>query len=611
MSGRGSVLGGRYTLTERIGGGGMGAVWRADDSVLARQVAVKILHPGLSGDGTFARRFRREAQLLAALKHPGIVDVHDYGESEDDSEEQVAYIVMELVEGRPLNTVLTEDGPMPAERALGLLATALDALHAAHRQDIVHRDLKPSNLMLRADGRVTVTDFGIARALASSRLTASHAVIGTALYMAPEQAEGKATTPASDLYSIGVVCYELLTGETPFTGESVLEVALKHLREPAPGLPEPHPQAVRDFVATALAKSPEERFADAAQMAAAARAAIGEGPVVGPRPAAPPAAAQVAPAAAPVAAEAGKAATPAPVPAVAQTVPGRRRRRILIPVIVPVIFTVGAGTAVLIEKAPFRSEAKAVDPQPAPSATMTAGAGTPQPATPSAAGTSATAAATPTPTAAPTAPPGGTLPPTTQPSTPGAAAGTGNQPVKPSPNPGGGAAGGGAATQAPPTTPTPPATNPAQPAATQAPAPQPQTPAVPQGCGGTNWGYIVNVGDGQKLGLANNNLSGGNAAVMGGATAYGWVRSQPSSWYHLNPCSMSSPELVQETDGRVDLSGGFSFLTNWTLTAATTPGSYTLRDYMGQSCLTDNGTGNPVTMKTCTPGNKSQEWRIP
>lgn len=197
----------------------MGAVWRADDEVLARQVAVKILHPALFEDGTFATRFRREARLLAALNHPGIVDVHDYGESGEGTDDRIAYIVMELVDGQPLHEALAESGPMPAERALGLLAEALDALHAAHRRDIVHRDIKPSNLMLGADGRVTVTDFGIARALASTKITASHSVLGTALYMAPEQAEGAATTPACDLYAIGVVCYELLTGETPFTGE--------------------------------------------------------------------------------------------------------------------------------------------------------------------------------------------------------------------------------------------------------------------------------------------------------------------------------------------------------------------------------------------------------
>lgn len=129
--------------------------------------------------------------------------------------------------------------------------------------------------------------------------------------------------------------------------------------------------------------------------------------------------------------------------------------------------------------------------------------------------------------------------------------------------------------------------------------------------GGTGWGATVNVGDSLKLGLADDNLSGGNAAVMGGATAYGWIHTVPSSWHHFNACNLSSPELVQEQDDSVDLSGGFSFLNNWKVDRATTAGAYTLEDYMGYTCLTDHGAGNRVTMTTCTPGNKSQEWKIP
>ena len=644
MRGRGTVLGGRYTLTERIGGGGMGAVWRADDGVLARQVAVKILHPALLEDGTFAARFRREAQLLAALKHPGIVHVHDYGESDEGSEDPVAYIVMELIDGRPLDKALTEGGPMPAERALGLLARALDALHAAHRQDIVHRDIKPSNLMLRGDDQVTVTDFGIARAMASTRLTASHAVVGTALYMAPEQAEGAATTPASDLYSIGVVCYELLTGEPPFTGESVLEVALKHIREPAPDLPDGLPAAVRDFVATALAKKPADRFEDAAAMAAAARAAVGA--AIGAAIGAPPVASAPAPAAAsggspatpatalvPPAASVPPAAPEAPATpagevgkveprAVTEPGPRRRRRGFLVPIVIPVIITAGTASVLLIEHTPATS----APPGAVPSVVLTAAAGTD--------------AGVPQPTAQPPAP--GTTQPTSPPAgTPATGAATapaaGSQPVSTAPNAGGGAGAvgqgasprGGSATPAPAKSQAPPATTPgapaaatpvpaATPAATPAagtqPAPvttAPPQPVTPPGCGGTNWGYIVNVGDGLKVGLAKDSLAGGQAVVMGGATAYGWVHSVPSSWHHFNPCNLSGPDLVQETDGRVTLSGGFSYLTNWSVTSASTPGAYYLKDYMGYNCLTDNGAGNQLTMLTCTPGNKSQEWRIP
>ncbi|MFB7379465.1 protein kinase [Kitasatospora purpeofusca] len=611
MSGRGTVLGGRYTLTERIGGGGMGAVWRAEDSVLGRPVAVKILHPALLADVMFAERFRREARMLALLDHPGIVDVHDYGEEEppDADGDRLAYLVMELVDGRPLDRVLAADGAFPPARALGLLAEALDALHAAHRRGIVHRDVKPSNLMLRADGRVTVTDFGIARSMAGTRLTASHAVIGTALYMAPEQAEGKAVTPAVDLYAIGVVCYELLVGRPPFTGGGMLEVALKHLREPAPELPGDIPPAVRAFVATALAKDPGERFADAAAMAAAARAAAdGEGSPALPAPAvAKPAAVGAAPAE-PVA----DAAAVASVAPVASTEPaGRTRKRgFLVPVVLPIVISVGTATVLLVDRGPFTSQAQEPSSPPAVTVTMTAwpaGAsptGPPAP-TPSAA---STVPGAPTGSSSPAAPAAkSTTPPTTPP--PASASRPGGSP------------------SAAPSAPQPPQQSPAQaqqptPAAPSAAATTAPPAAVPpattapggapaSGCGGTNWGYITNVADGLRMGLSQDGLAGGQAVVMGGATAYGWVHTVPSSWHQFNPCKLSAPVLVQEMDGRVALSNGFSFLTNWTVTAATTPGAFYLKDYMGQNCLTDNGAGAQLTMTTCTPGNKSQEFRIP
>ncbi|MDY0814425.1 serine/threonine-protein kinase [Kitasatospora purpeofusca] len=625
MSGRGAVLGGRYTLTARIGGGGMGAVWRAEDSVLGRPVAVKILHPALLADVTFAERFRREARLLALLDHPGIVDVHDYGEEEppDADSDRLAYLVMELVDGRPLDRVLAADGAFPPARALGLLAEALDALHAAHRRGIVHRDVKPSNLMLRADGRVTVTDFGIARSMAGTRLTASHAVIGTALYMAPEQAEGKAVTPAVDLYAIGVVCYELLVGRPPFTGGGMLEVALKHLREPAPELPGDIPPAVRAFVATALAKDPGERFADAAVMAAAARAAVdGEGP-----PALPvPAVAQPSPgkpeAEEPEGVEPEGAEPDAAVAAVvpvASTEPARRTRRrgFLVPVVLPIVISVGTATVLLVDRGPFTSQAQEPGSPPAVTVTMTAWP----------AGASPTGGPPPTPSAAPTVPgapsgsasPGAPTAPTAKPTSPTASPPTTPPPASAS-RPGG-------PPSAAPNAPQPPQQSPAQaqqptPAAPSAaattapPAPAPTATTAPgaapaSGCGGTNWGYITNVGDGLRMGLSQDGLAGGQAVVMGGATSYGWVHTVPSSWHQFNPCKLSAPVLVQEMDGRVALSSGFSFLTNWTVTAATTPGAFYLKDYMGQNCLTDNGVGAQLTMTACTPGNKSQEFRIP
>jgi serine/threonine protein kinase len=296
MWGRGTVLGGRYALADRIGGGAMGEVWRAEDQVLERQVAVKLLLPSRFDDDAFTVRFRREAKVLASIDHPGVVAVHDYGENDfpqddgdddddGDSGTRVAYIVMELVEGRSLDDVRAESGVMPVAQALDLVAQALDALHAVHRRGVVHRDIKPSNLMLRGDGRVAVADFGIARVAARTRLTPSHAALGTPLYMAPEQAEGLRVVPASDLYSVGVVCYELLTGTPPFAGDTPVEVALKHIRDPAPDLPAGFPEPVRTFVAKALAKDPEDRYVNAAVMAAAARrAAAGEPPETEPEP---------------------------------------------------------------------------------------------------------------------------------------------------------------------------------------------------------------------------------------------------------------------------------------------------------------------------------------
>ncbi|MFF1907156.1 protein kinase [Kitasatospora sp. NPDC058218] len=652
MTGRGAVLGGRYTLTEWIGGGGMGAVWRADDGVLERQVAVKVLHAGLLEEGTFARRFRREAQLLAAISHPGIVDVYDYGESGGEGEggverERIAYIVMELVDGRPLDKVLAESGPMPPERVLGMLATALDALHAAHQQEIVHRDVKPSNLMLGDDGRVTVTDFGIARALVSTTLTATNVVIGTALYMAPEQAGGGGVTPASDLYSLGVVCYELLTGRPPFTGESVVEVALKHVQQPAPDLPAEFPPAVREFVARALAKQPGDRFADAAAMAAAARAAVGDrsAPVAAVVRAVPPAVAGGQAAGGPAVEVARVAPRTVPEP------PARRSwRRFLVPVVVPVIITSGAATVLLVDAGPFQSQGQPPGAQPAVSVSATTITDPP------------TADATPT-EPAPTTPPGGETTPGTPPPAPPEttpAPNTGGQPVAPAPNAGGGAvaggtgasggssggsggtapktgggsggSGGGGAAPAPnqpappapapnPPAPNPPAPNPPAP---NPPAPNPPTsnppaPTVPAGCGGANWGAIVNVADGQKLGLSTDSPAPGAAAVMGGTTAYGWVRSapDPGGWYKIYPCNLSGPVLVQEADfsnqssQKVLLSPGFSFLTSWSVIGASTSGAYYLKNYSGSTCLTDNGAGKQVTMTACTPGNKYQEWRIP
>ncbi|WP_441249364.1 serine/threonine-protein kinase [Kitasatospora sp. McL0602] len=623
MWGRGTVLGSRYTLSERIGSGAMGDVWKADDSVLARQVAVKILLPSLLNDDTFARRFRREASVLATISHPGIVDIHDYGESPGESGQQLAYIVMELIDGRALNEILTTAGPAPIGTALDVAAQALEALHAAHLQGIVHRDIKPANLMLRDNGRLTVTDFGIARAMAATTITASHSVLGTALYCAPEQAEGKAVTGASDLYAIGVVCYEMLTGQLPFTGETVLEVVLKHVREPAPDLPDTFPEPVRNFVATALAKDPAHRFADALAMAAAARAAAVGFAIPAPfRPA-------------------KEAEAEADAPTVAHARPRHARRRFLVPILVPCIITVGAGSALLIDHAPFQTDANAAVQPPAVTVSSPHVSSTPTSGSPT-----TSAAITPS---------------TLSPTTPGAAAAPGTQPggsitiiqggggTQGGGTTGGGAAHGGGTTgggttgggtvqggggggttpvkpnpvnPAPVTSPTPvhsspPVVTPPQNSPKPAPSSPTSTPppvqTVPAGCGGDGWGAITNVGDGLKVGLAQDDPAGGVKVVMGGHTEFGWVLSQPDYWNRLNVCNLNDPGLGMPFyggTGMVLIAGGAG-TTSFTISGAKVSGSSYIKDYLGQSCLTDNGRGNQLTMNTCTPGNTSQEWYLP
>ncbi|MFJ8471491.1 protein kinase [Kitasatospora sp. NPDC094011] len=667
MSSAGTVLGGRYTLVEKVGGGGMGAVWRAEDQVLARPVAVKILRADLFEDDTSVQRFRREAQLVAAVDHPGIVGVHDYGESgaggSDDpgasgDDTHCAYIVMDLIEGRPLNQVLKEDGPMSAERALGLLADALDALHAAHRRGIVHRDLKPSNLMVREDGGVVITDFGIARAVASTKLTAPYAIIGTAAYMSPEQASGETTGPASDLYSIGVVGYELLVGQVPYLGEGPLQVALKHVNQPVPELPETFPAAVRALVATALAKRPEDRFESAAGMASAARVAIGLPGTA--RRAANTGTIDLragAGAGAEVAAVGGAApAAPEQVVKVdpqADTEPGKRRSRrtLLIPIVIPVVISMGTATALLIDRGAGGSDAAAGTPTAQPTVVVTvpaAAAGTGQATTAPATGS---ASATPQPTDAPSTAPaaaqppaGGQLPPGGQQPVP-AQGGNGGGPGRGGSGSGGGAGnaaggnggggngagagtgqGGGAAPggssggQA-----NPPAGGGGS--AAQPPAGSGNSSsqggssggssaggtssrgARPSSCEGSSWSTIVSVKHSSPIGMRNDNLNGDNPLVLGGASQYGWVRStDPGAWTLFNACNNGGPQLVQTMDGKVVLSNGFSFLTRWSVRSGSTAGSYTLGDYQHQSCMTDNGPGSEITMVTCTPGNTAQEW---
>jgi eukaryotic-like serine/threonine-protein kinase len=253
-----SLGGGRYVLTRHIAFGGMGEVWAATDAVLGRDVAVKVLRADLVDSPTFVRRFRAEARHTAALAHPGIAGVFDYGEELHDGR-RIAYLVMELVTGEPLAQVIAQRGALPVDTALQMLAEAAEALHAAHTAGIVHRDVKPGNLLVLPNGTVKLTDFGIARAADAVRLTEAGQFIGTARYMSPEQASGAEATSASDIYSLGVVGYEMLSGHPPFTSEGSVALAVAHVHQAPEPLPATVPPGVRAVIARAMAKNAADR----------------------------------------------------------------------------------------------------------------------------------------------------------------------------------------------------------------------------------------------------------------------------------------------------------------------------------------------------------------
>ncbi|UVE94077.1 Stk1 family PASTA domain-containing Ser/Thr kinase [Dietzia sp. B32] len=265
-----SILAGRYEIGDPLGYGGMSEVRRGRDTVLGRDVAVKIMRPELARDETFYQRFRREAQNSASLNHPSIVAIYDQGE-EHTADGSLPYIVMELVEGDTLRDIVRMDGPMEAERALGVMADVCGALDFSHKKGIVHRDVKPANIMISRDGAVKVMDFGIARAISdsSSTLTNTSSVLGTAQYLSPEQARGESVDARSDLYSAGCVLYEMVAGAPPFTGESPVAVAYQHVREsPAPpSVVNPEVSRYVDAVVMqAMAKNPENRYTSAGEM---------------------------------------------------------------------------------------------------------------------------------------------------------------------------------------------------------------------------------------------------------------------------------------------------------------------------------------------------------
>jgi eukaryotic-like serine/threonine-protein kinase len=257
-------LAGRYRLCRWLAAGGMGQVWQAVDEVLGRPVAVKLLRDEYAQDPSFVRRLRAEARYGAAVTHPGVASVFDYGEVRTtDGTAPTPFLVMELVEGEPLSALLARNGRLGLDRSLEIVGQAAVAVGAAHRAGLVHRDIKPANLLLGPDGTVKVTDFGVAQALGQGQGDQRELLVGTAGYLSPEQATGRPATAASDLYAVGVVAYECLAGRRPFTGEHPIAVALAHLLQPPPPLPEDVPEQVRALVAQAMAKQPTRRPPDA------------------------------------------------------------------------------------------------------------------------------------------------------------------------------------------------------------------------------------------------------------------------------------------------------------------------------------------------------------
>jgi eukaryotic-like serine/threonine-protein kinase len=262
----GTVIDGRYHVISRVGSGGMADVYCAEDTQLGRRVAVKLLHERFAQDEEFVERFRREASSAAGLSHANIVSVYDRGEWGG-----TYYIAMEYLDGLSLDSIVREEAPLAPERAIEITEQVLRAARFAHSRGVVHRDLKPHNVIIDGEGRVKVTDFGIARA-GASEITQTGSIMGTARYLSPEQAQGQAVSPRSDLYAVGIMLYELLTGTVPFEGDSVVAIALRHLSEP----PRPPSSLVPTIspnldaiVMRALAKSPEQRFADADEFLAA------------------------------------------------------------------------------------------------------------------------------------------------------------------------------------------------------------------------------------------------------------------------------------------------------------------------------------------------------
>ena len=263
----GQIYGNRYRLVDRIAIGGMGEVWRAHDEVILRDVAIKILKPEFMGDPGFLERFRVEARHAARVDHVGIADVYDYGEGSGS-----AYLVMEIVAGDSLARIIEKRIRLTEIEVLSIVEQTAKALHAAHEDGLVHRDIKPGNLLITPSGKVKITDFGIARVADQVALTATGQVMGTVQYLAPEQATGKPATPSTDIYSLGIVAYEALTGRRPFTGDSQMAIAMAQINDKPPAFSDDVDKRVQELVMSCLAKKPNQRPGSALDLSNRARA---------------------------------------------------------------------------------------------------------------------------------------------------------------------------------------------------------------------------------------------------------------------------------------------------------------------------------------------------
>ena len=264
MNLEGSVIGNRYKIQEKIGNGGMATVYKALDQILNRYVAVKVLREEFTTDEEFIKRFNAEAQSAARLIHPNIVSVYDVGQ-----EYNIYYIVMELIQGKTLKQIIEEDGHLSWKWAVNIAIQIASALEMAHKNNIIHRDIKPHNIMITEDGVAKVTDFGIAKAVSNSTITAFGTTLGSVHYFSPEHARGGYTDSKSDLYSLGVVMYEMVTGKVPFDADTPVSIALKHMQEePVPPIKvnKEIPFAVNQIILKAMKKDPNERYQNASEM---------------------------------------------------------------------------------------------------------------------------------------------------------------------------------------------------------------------------------------------------------------------------------------------------------------------------------------------------------